>query len=314
MSRMDTQPDLSLIIVSWNVAALLEACLRSIYANAGSLALEVIVVDSASTDDSVARVQAAYPQVRLLTQTENIGFTRGNNIGLDAARGRLIMLLNPDTEIVANALPTLARYLDEHPAVGIVGPHTLNSDGTTQPTKRRFPTLRTGIFESTCLQRYAPRRMLDRFYTNDIPPDATAEVDWMQGSALMFRHEVYHQVGALDERYVMYSEEVDFCKRAKDRGWQVVYLGAARIVHHGGQSTAQANARSHIHFQQSKLVYFRKHHGRRAAGILRAVIILNYVWQLAEEWLKGILGSKRELRRERVRVYRQVLRSLVRTV
>jgi hypothetical protein len=302
---------LSIIIVSWNVRDLLAACLRTIQANAGGLTLEIIVVDSASTDGTPALLREQFPTVRLLAQTENVGFTRGNNIGLKAATGQYILLLNPDTEIIGDALPTLVSYLETHLETAIVGPHTLNSDGTTQSSKRRFPTLLTGIFESTHLQSLAPRRLLDRFYAKDIPDTATAQVDWVQGSAILFRREVYDQIGGLDEGYVMYSEEVDWCKRAHDAGFQLVYLGSASIIHHGGKSTEQASARTHIYFQQSKLRYFRKHHGVVAAGILRLVVLWSYGQQMLEEWLKGVIGHKRTLRRERVTLYRQVLRGLL---
>jgi len=304
-------PDVSIIIVSWNVRDLLATCLHTIQDNAGLLNLEIIVVDSASTDGTPAMIREQFPKIQLLAQTENVGFTRGNNIGLKAAAGRYLMMLNPDTEIVGDALPAMAGYLESHPEISIVGPHTLNSDGTTQSSKRRFPTLLTGIFESTRLQKLAPRGLLDRFYTNDIPDTAVAEVDWVQGSAIFFRREVYDKIGGLDEGYVMYSEEMDWCKRAHDVGFRLAYLGNASITHHGGKSTEQASARTHIYFQQSKIRYFRKHHGIIAAGILRLVVLWSYGQQLIEEWIKGLIGHKKALRRERVMLYRQVLRGLL---
>ncbi|NDJ60029.1 MAG: glycosyltransferase family 2 protein, partial [Chloroflexi bacterium] len=248
-------------------------------------------------------------QVRLLAQTENVGFTRGNNIGLAAARGRYLLLLNPDTEVLGDALRQMTIYLDNHPDVGIIGPHTLNTDGTTQSTRRRFPTLATAFFESTWLQPYAPKRLLDHYYVNDAPYNATLDVDWVQGSALMCRREVYAQIGDLDEGYVMYSEELDWCRRAKAAGWRVIYLGSAQIIHHGGKSTDQVVARRHIHFQQSKLRYFRKYHGLLVAQSLRLFLLLNYIWQIALEAGKRLLGHKPTLRRERIRAYWQVLRS-----
>ena len=148
---------LSIIIVNWNVQELLDRCLASIFAvelPPGSF--EVIVVDSASQDESVAMVREKYPAVRLLPQAENVGFTRGNNIGLAQAQGDFLLLLNPDTEVKRDALRIMLDYLLAHPAVGIVGPHTLNSDGSHQSTRRRFPTLMTGIFESTWLAPWAP--------------------------------------------------------------------------------------------------------------------------------------------------------------
>ena len=300
-------PDLSVIIISWNVRELLARCLESVAASKPDA--EVIVVDSASTDGSAQMVRERFAWARLIALDENVGFTAGNNIGLRASRGRHVMLLNPDTEVVGDALDAMLRYLDANPDVGAVGPHTLNTDGTTQSTRRRFPPLLTALFESTWLQPYAPRRVLDRYYVNGPPDDATLDVDWVQGSALMVRRAAYEQVGGLDEGYVMYSEELDWCRRLKAAGWRVVYLGSARIVHHGGRSTDQAAAQRHIHFQTSKVRYFRKHHGWAAAEALRAFLLLNYAWQLALEAAKYALGHRRDLRRERVAAYWRVLRS-----
>lgn len=306
--------DLSIIIISWNVADLLAACLDSVMvgvtSDSGSaLQIEIIVVDSASKDHTVAMVRQRYPQVNLIEQAENIGFVRGNNIGFQQAQGRHILLLNPDTEIIDDALPTMAGYLDSNADVGIVGPHTLNTDGTTQSSRRRFPTLLTALFESTWLQRFAPQTVLDHYYVADQPDSATLDVDWVQGSALLARREVYEQISGFDEGYIMYSEEMDWCHRAKDAGWRVSYLGTAQIMHHGGRSSEQVVARRHILFQQSKLRYFRKYHGRLAANFLRGVLLVMYLWQLCFEAGKGLLGHKRELRRERVKQYWQVLRS-----
>jgi GT2 family glycosyltransferase len=302
--------ELSIIIVSWNVAELLAACLESISRHSSSLDMEIIVVDSASTDGTVALLGARYPQVRWLPQGENLGFTRCNNIGLQTASGRYLMLLNPDTEIVGDALSQMVRYLGENGDVGIVGPQTLNNNGTTQSTRRRFPSLLVAFFESTWLQRYAPKSVLKPYYMDDGASDnAILDVDWMQGSALMTRREVYEQIGGLDEGYVMYSEEVDWCRRAKDAGWRVVFVGTALVIHHGGKSSEQVMAHRHIYFQQSKLRYFRKHHGWLAAQLLRGFLFTNYVWQLGLESGKALVGHKRAMRLERVKAYWQVLRS-----
>lgn len=310
--------DVSILIVSWNVSALLAQSLESILAapvslddsQPNSLQVEIIVVDSASADDTVEMLLQRFPQIRLIVQSENVGFTRGNNIALKEARGRYLLLLNPDTEIAGDAITNMAAYLDQYPAVGIIGPHTLNEDGSTQSTRRRFPNFWIGLFESTWLQPYAPKSLLDYYYVTDgTPPDETMEVDWVQGSAMMVRREVYEQIGGLDEGYIMYSEELDWCKRAKNAGWRVVFLGEAKIIHYGGKSSEQAVARSHILFQQSKLRYFRKYHGWLTAQALRLFLLLNYLFQLATEVGKSILGHKRTMRRERIHAYWQVLRS-----
>ncbi len=302
--------DLSIIIVSWNVKAFLKACLDSIFAAPmNGYTVEIIVVDSGSTDGSVDLIRDTYPQVKLLAQEENIGFTRSNNIGLKAATGRYMMLLNPDTEVIGDALALMIAHLDTHQAVGISGPHTLNSDGTTQSTRRHFPTLAVGFLESTWLQPYAPKSLMNYYYVNDTDDNAILDVDWVQGSGLMIRRDVYKQIGGLDEGYVMYSEEMDWCKRAKLAGWQVAYIGSARIIHHGGKSSEQVTANKHIYFQESKLRYFRKYHGWGTAQILRFFLLVSYMSQIGLESIKSMLGHKRDMRRERIQAYWQVIRS-----
>jgi N-acetylglucosaminyl-diphospho-decaprenol L-rhamnosyltransferase len=301
--------DISVVIVSWNVQTLLRDCLASISnAGDGRYTFEIVVVDSASTDGTPEMVRREFPDVRLLAQAENVGFTRANNIGLAQAAGRCLVLLNPDTVVVDGALAALAEYLDAHPGVGIVGPQTRNSDGTVQPSRWRFPGHRLAFFETAWLRPFAPR-LLQSYEYADLPPDSTHDVDWLQGSCLMARREVYERVGGLDTGYTMFFEELDWCRRASDAGFRLVYHGAARIVHHGGKSTDQIGAHKHIYYNESKLRYFRKVYGRPFAWLLRAFLLVVYGWQMAVEWLKGVLGSQRPLRRERVALYWQVLRS-----
>ncbi len=301
--------DLSIIIVSWNVRELLADCLRSVDENRGRLDLEVIVVDSASKDGSPEMVRGQFPWARLLACAQNVGFPRGNNLGLELANGRYLLLLNPDTLILDDALTRMVIYLDDHPEVGAVGGQLLNADGTVQSSRRRFPTLTTALFESTWLQPYAPKSLLRRYYMEDIADDTSADVDWLVGACLMIRREAMLDVGLMDEAYFMYSEELDWCRRAKAAGWRIVYLPAARIVHYIGQSSDQATTERHINFNRAKLRYFSKSHGRSATSLLRAVLLLNYVWQLAVETGKYLLGHRRTLRRQRMRAYWQVLRS-----
>ena len=309
--------DLSVIIVSWNVRDLLDKCLlslrrsqRSFGAGPGQeFSLEVIVVDSASADGSADLVRDKHPDVTILPQSENIGFTRGNNIGLKQARGTFLLLLNPDTELCSDALGQMIEFMMGQPQVGILGPHTLNSDGSHQSTRRRFPSLLTGIFESTWLSSWAPPSVEQNYRMLETQDADIIEADWVQGSALMLRREVYEAIGGLDEGYIMYSEELDYCRRAKAAGWRVYYHGGAFITHHGGKSSEQTGALKQIHFQTSKLRYFRKHQGKAQYRILRASLLLQFSWQLGLESVKGALGHKRDLRARRARIYWQVLRS-----
>lgn len=300
--------DLSIVIVSWNVRDLLRSCLESIFV-ASLDRLEVIVVDNASSDGSVAMLRDEFPHVRLIANEDNRGFPTANNQGLDVAQGRYVMVLNPDTEVCDDALSRLIGYLDMHEDVGAIGPQLLNSDGSVQSSRRRFPTFATGIFESTWLRSIAPRGMLRRYTMDDVPDDVSHEVDWLTGACIVVRREVLESIGGFDEAFFMYSEELDWCRRIKSAGWKIVYLPNAKVVHHSGKSSEQVVAARHIHFQTSKVHYFRKYHGRFTAGVLRVLLLVMYVWQIGLEGLKALLGHKRAMRVERIAAYRQVLRS-----
>lgn len=300
--------DLSIVILNWNVRDLLDRCLASITSDRFSF--ETIVVDNASTDDSVAMVRSKYPNSIVITNLTNLGFTGGNNLGIQAAHGRYVMVLNPDAEIVDAAIDQMIDYLDAHAEVGAIGPQLLNPDRSVQSSRRRFPTMLTGIFESTWLQGIAPRYVLHRFYMDDVSPDAVQEVDWLTGACTIFRRSVLDQVGIYDEaNFFMYSEEIDLCRRIKAAGHSIVYLPAAQVIHFIGQSSDQVVAARQLYFQTSKVHYFRKHHGRFKAGVLRLFLLTSYLWQIVLESTKGLLGNKRSMRRERVKVYWQVVRS-----
>lgn len=301
-------PDISVIIVSWNVRELLANCLRSVFAQT-ELALQIIVVDSASSDGSPELVAEQFPQVELLACQENVGFPRGNNLGLERANGRFILLLNPDTIVHGDALARMVSYLQQYPAVGVLGPQLLNDDGSVQSSRRRFPTLGTAVFESTWLQPFAPQAVLDHYYARDVGDGETAVVEWVMGACLMTRQEVVAQVGGLDEAYFMYSEELDYCRRIHEAGWQVVYYPEAQVTHLSGKSSEQAVTQRHINFNRAKLRYFRKYHGRFTAAVLRVFLLVSYGWQLALEAIKGAVGHKRPLRWQRVKAYWMVLRS-----
>ncbi len=300
-------PDLSIIIVSWNVRDLLRACLASLPAD--DPLVEVIVVDAASADGTPGMVQAEFPAVRLIASPDNLGYTRGNNVGLHAARGRYLLILNPDTEVLPGGLARMQTYLDEHLRVGVVGPRLEWPDGTAQPSRRRFPTLGVAFFDSTWIKDWMPRAWRRHYNVEDLPVDATAAVDWVVGAALMVRREAWQQAGDMDEGFFMYSEELDWQRRIKALGWEVVYLPEARIVHHIGKSAAQVPAATHIRFNTSKVRYFRKYHGAAAAEVLRWYLLGHFAFQWLLETAKGILGHKPELRRQRAAAYREVLRS-----
>lgn len=312
--------DISVIIVSWNVRELLKRAVQSVTADAAeaNLAVEIIVVDNASRDGTVDMLHsdfigADFPGVRVIANTENIGFTGGNNLGLHAAsNSRYLFLLNPDTEPEPGALQALTDFMDapENARVGIAGPQLVYADGSLQSSRRRFPTFATALLESTKLEQWFPNTgQIAEYRMQDTDDNAVRDADWVVGAALFARRAVYEQIGGLDERFFMYSEELDWCYRAKQAGWRVVYFPRARILHHEAKSSEQALAQRDIYFHSSKVRYFKKHHGALQGEILRYFLLGMFAYQTLEEGAKYALGHKRELRAARMKAYAQVLKS-----
>jgi hypothetical protein len=315
--------DLSIIVVSWNVSDLLRRCLGSILRNVrivgdgvwtlspSGYRFEVLVVDSASSDGSPDMVSALYPEVQLYASDANLGYAGGNNLGMQKSGGRYLLLLNPDTEVMDDALEQMVTYMDDHPQVGVLGPQLRYPDGSAQPSRRRLPTLRTALIDSTFLEKWFPASgELRRYKVLDHSPDQECAVDWLVGACLLVRREAVDEVGLLDEGYFMYSEELDWQKRMRNAGWHAAYLPTAQVIHHEGKSSEQAGAATHIRFSRSKVRYFRKHHGRIVGNVVRGWLILNYLYEWTTEALKWVLGHKRGLRRARMQDYAQVLYSL----
>lgn len=310
--------DLSVVIVNWNVAPLLRRCLASIVASPGvtldparpGIHAEIIVVDNASGDESRTMLVREFPEVQVIANVANVGFTRANNQGLEVARGRAVLFLNPDAELIGDALRTMMHYLEDHPDVGVVGPQLRYGDGRIQPSRRRFPTLATAFLESTLFQQWWPDNAIARrYYMADRPDDQEQDVDWVMGACFLARRQTIDQVGGFDERFFMYSEELDWCRRARAAGWRVVYLPTAQVIHHEGKSSEQVVAARHIHFNTSKVLYFRKYHGNAAAGLVRAFLLATFACQWGEEALKWLVGHRRPLRAQRMAAYGAVLRS-----
>mgnify|MGYP000846362706 FL=1 len=313
--------DLAIVIVSWNVASLLRACLDSILHApdvtqrdgqlwVGQHSAEIWVVDSASSDGSANMVAQRYPQVRLIACETNVGFTAGNNLAMRRCEGRYLLLLNPDTEIVEDALSSMMDYMERHPDIGALGPQLRYPDGSVQSSRRRFPTLAMAFMESTLLEQWLPDNRWARAYRfADAPADVIQPVDWVTGACMLVRRKAVERVGLMDEDLFMYSEELDWCRRLADDGWRVIYYPCAVVVHHEGRSAEQVAAARDIYFHSSKVHYFRKHHGRLEAEALRGFLLGTYVVQMGREALKLAVGHRPALRRQRLAVYARVLRS-----
>lgn len=227
--------DLAIVVVSTNEAHWLERCLSTVYEHAGGVSVEVIVVDNSSTDGTRELVESRFPQARVVS-SPNRGFSYGNNRGLEQADARYVLLLNPDTEVLAGTFGALIERLDTQPDVGLVGVRQVTADGTLWPTIRRFPNAIRALGEAFASERWAvhPGWSGERVLAADAY-EREQDCDWTSGSFMLARREAILSAGLLDERSFIYSEEPDLCLRIKRAGWRVRHLPGMTIVHHASK-------------------------------------------------------------------------------
>lgn len=306
---MNTDPPIvSVIIISYNVSKLLEACLDSLYSHAGKFPFEVLVVDNASTDDSRQMVNQKFPQVRLFASQKNLGFAGGNNLAIPRARGQYLLLLNPDTVVLPDALDELVYFLDAQPQAGAAGSKLLNPDGSLQESCFPFPGLLRESWRMLHLDALYP---LARYPMEDWSPALPHSVDVIQGASLMLRKTALDQTGILDETFFMYSEEVDLCYRLKKNGWSLHYIPSSAVIHYGGQSTRQTAERMFLQLYQSKILFFRKHYGPAAAGLYKLMLYFSAALRVLLSPLAYLISrSQRDKFRSTAALYAHLMKAL----
>ena len=271
----DGQPEVSVIIVSWNTCELLRGCLASVEAET-KVPHEVIVVDNASSDGSAAMVAREFPGVVLIVNAANRGFAAANNQGLAVAKGRHVLLLNPDTIILDDAIGRMVGWLARHPDVGCAGCQVLEGPDVIQQTSFADPgPVNLAIVELGLhrLARWLP--VCGRPWYREWDRRSEREVDAVSGMFMLVPRWVLEAVGPLDEAFFVYAEEADWCRRIRKAGWRCVFTPVARIVHldGGGKSTVQIKSRMHVQMQKSHLIYVRKHDGVLAYAMVRTLFV-----------------------------------------
>jgi N-acetylglucosaminyl-diphospho-decaprenol L-rhamnosyltransferase len=256
--------DLSLIIVSYESRDVLSECLRGASADAASsgIALEIVVVDNASRDGTVAALAEGFPAVKVVANRENVGYARAVNQGLAATSAPFALVLNPDCEVRSGALGALLRHATAHPRAALVGPRILNPDGSLEFSARSFPGPLTFLFNRySLLTRLFPRNRWSREYLlSDWDHASPRSVDWISGAAMLARREAVREAGGMDEAYFMFNEDVDWCRCLRRAGWDVRYEPAAVIVHHVGASRSRVAARVIWGRHLGMIHYLHKHH------------------------------------------------------
>ncbi|GAP13476.1 predicted glycosyltransferases [Longilinea arvoryzae] len=261
--------ELSIIIVGWNVADLLSACLESILAHPPQAEYEIWVVDNASSDDTVKRVRGQFPQVKLIANAQNTGFAAANNQAIELSQGKSILLLNPDTIVYERTLQSMLDFLESHPQAGAVGSIYFSPDGNLQKSCMPFPTVSRELWRLFHLDVLWSYGLYDMARWSRTEP---REVETLQGASLMLRRSALMQAGLLDTDYFMYTEEVDLCYRLYKLGWKLYWLPESKITHYGGQSTRQVATRMFLNLYGSKILFFRKHYGEKKVRQYKRVL------------------------------------------
>jgi N-acetylglucosaminyl-diphospho-decaprenol L-rhamnosyltransferase len=299
---------LSVVIICWNDLRVIRECLRSIYGGTSSIDLEVIVSDNGSTDGSIEFIRQNYPDVRVLENGANLGFGKGNNVGIRASTAEYVLILNPDTIIHDGALDRLVHFADKHPGVGGVGCRVLNPDGTYQTSARLFPTVRRYWVSALGLKKLA--NVSRMFLFEEYPGwfgETERPIDWQSGCCVMFRGDLLRSLGGIDEQFFYHFEEVDLCRRVWSSGHPILFTPDAVITHLGGQSVGRFPVRFEIEKHRNRYRYFYKHFGPQAARQCRRLSIVKIRVRQLGYWLIS-LWKPTALIQRRLEMYREVVR------
>ncbi len=304
--------EISVVVVAWNAKHYLELCLESLEKAPPRRSMETLVVDNASADGTAEMVERRFPWVKLIKSPENLGFAKGNNVAIRQCQGRYIALVNPDVKVLPGCLDALADFLDQNLKVGNVGPRVLNPDMTLQSTCRRFPTLWNNFCDATGLAaKFKKSRLFAGEHMFYFAHDRTMPVDVLVGCFSMIRREAFEAVGLLDEGLFMYGDDVEWCRRARNAGWEVVFFPGAEAIHDRGKITAPYPVRFAVAQQKSILYYWSKYHNTFAVLGIRLILLVRHLLRYTSALLSGLV---RPGRRTQADVRRHVSLACMRAV
>ena len=268
---------LSIIIVNYNTKDLTLQCLKSVYENIPSaLEVEVFLVDNASTDGSIEAINKSFPQVQLIVNESNLGFSAANNRAIKKADGKYILLLNSDTVIFPDTLSTMLDYMERHPEVGAAGCKVVLPDGRLDKAcKRSFPTPSNALFHALQLHKLFPNsEKFGAYNLTYLPEDQISDVECLVGAFMMVRKTTIDEIGLLDETFFMYGEDIDWCYRIKQAGWRITYYPKTRIIHYKGSSAKKKRWSMLWEFHRAMLIYYNKHLAREKGMLVNLLVYL----------------------------------------
>ena len=280
--------DLSIVIVSYNVRFFTAQCIASLYQSEDNLNKEIIVVDNASEDGSAHFIRSHFPQVVVIENKENLGFSKANNQGFNIANGRYVLILNPDTIVAKDTLKKCADFLDQHHEYGAVGVRMTDGKGVFLPESRRsLPSLSASIFKFSGLYKLFPSNaFINAYYMGHMPENQDHDTEVLTGAFIFTKKEILHEIQGFDEDFFMYGEDIDLCKRILNKGYKIRYLSGTGITHFKGESTRKDSVQYIVRFYGAMKLYYQKHVSSRQyfwtnGGITASIYILALI-----NWLK----------------------------
>lgn len=272
--------NISIIIVSWNAKNFLIDFLNSL-SNSTGITQEIIVVDNGSTDGSCEFVEKEFPHVRLIKNNENLGFARANNIGITESKGRYLCLINSDVIVLDGCIEGLVKFMDSDPTVGMAGPRILNSDRTLQVSCRHFPSIWNNLCQATGLNKIFPKSaFFSEPFMNYWSHDFVRSIDVLTGCFWIVRREALDRVGLLDEHFFFYGEDIDWCNRFHNAGWDIKFYPGSQAIHFGGGSSKNAPIRFYLELQKADLHYWKKHYGSIGRACYAMIIIFRHLLRI----------------------------------
>ncbi len=291
---------LAVIIVNYNSSDYLVGCLESVRAQTKVANFQVVVVDNASSDADWERLRRAHGEVEFILNRDNVGFSTACNQGIRSCPAEFYLLLNPDTIVLDSAIDKTLAFLSSQPRVGICGCRVKNEDGSLQLASRRsIPTPSMALYRFLGLSRLFPQsRRLAGYNLTYLDPERSHPVEAVSGSFLMFRHQVLSEIGGLDETFFLYGEDLDFCRRASDKGWGIFYFAGAEILHYKRRSSSRHSHVATFHYYDAMKIFYRKHHAPHSNPLTNATVLLGiealYLGRRFRHWILGKrqVGSK----------------------
>ncbi len=243
--------DLSIVTISMNHGHFLKGLCESLEKESDSVNFEMVMIDNCSLDDTCSIIQNEFPWVNLIINSESKNFSYNNNHGFSLSRGRYVLFLNPDIVVLDGALETLVAFMDDNPDVGVCGPRLLNPDMSHQPSFRKYSTPKILLMRGLKLDSFFPdSRCLKDYFMDDVTVDFPINVDWLMGSAMMFRRNAFEKVSGFDERYPLYFEDQDLCRRTWESNYRVTFIPQAEMIHYYGRDSAKSplSKRARMHY------------------------------------------------------------------